>query len=155
MNVYDRAKALRLMEQIRRPTICEKCEGVMVYRGLGEYKCEDCGEVVYDDYGKVRNYLEAHKGATVATISDETGVTRKSIRDMVKDNRFEVVEDRGNFITCEVCGVKIKSGRLCPKCEMEYHRQMEAELRAGHKKNIAVHGQARVGEQGSKRFTRT
>lgn len=153
--VYDRSKALKIMEQIKRPTTCEKCEGVMVYRGLGEYQCEDCGECSYDDYGKVRNYLETHKGATVAAIADVTGVTRKSIRDMVKENRFEVVENRAHFLTCEMCGADIKSGRLCPKCEMQSHRQVEAEVRAGRKKNIEGHSQARVGEEGSKRFTRS
>ena len=86
----------------------------MVYKGLGEYQCEECGQMDYDDYGKVRNYLEHHRGANVAEISDATGVTHKSIRDMIKENRFEVVENRGGYLRCEMCGANINSGRLCP-----------------------------------------
>ena len=101
----------------------------MVYKGLGEYQCEECGQMDYDDYGKVRNYLEHHRGANVAEISDATGVTHKSIRDMIKENRFEVVENRGGYLRCEMCGANINSGRLCPDCEMLYHRRLEAEAR--------------------------
>ena len=27
------------------PRTCEKCDGVMVYKGVGEYACEECGEM--------------------------------------------------------------------------------------------------------------
>ena len=48
---------LLLKSDIFRPTICKSCGGVMVYKGLGEYQCEECGQMDYDDYGKGRNYL--------------------------------------------------------------------------------------------------
>lgn len=141
-------------EEIKRPTICDKCGGVMVYMGVGEYQCEDCGRLAYDDYGKVRNYLERHKGANVAAISDATGVTHKSIRDMIKEKRFEVVENRGRYIRCEVCGVSINSGRLCHKCEEAYHREVEERTRAQRKKRGIGYGEAAQGDQGIKRYTR-
>lgn len=147
-------KRLSIEELFSRPTICMVCGGVLVYRGLGEYQCEDCEALEYDDYGKVRNYLEKHRGANVAEISSITGVSHKSIRDMIKENRFEVIENRGGYIRCELCGVNIKSGRLCSKCETEYHRQIEAEERARRKASISG-GSAMVEEAtGSKRFTR-
>ena len=52
-----------LQTEVDRPTFCTKCGGVMVYKGIGEYECEECGTLEYDDYGKVRNYLEEHRGA--------------------------------------------------------------------------------------------
>ena len=58
-----------------RPTICKECEGVMIFKGVGEYKCEKCGFLDYDDYGKVRNYLEKHVGATSAQVAEATGVS--------------------------------------------------------------------------------
>lgn len=142
-----------LPDDFHRPAFCSKCGGVMVYRGLGEYQCEDCGELVYDDYGKVRNYLDKHRGANVAQISDATGVTHKSIRDMIKDNRFEIINNAGGYLRCEMCGVNINSGRLCSKCEMEYHRQLEAEARAKRKAAITGGSAGMHGESGSKRFT--
>ena len=50
------------------PRVCKECGGVMVFKGVGEYRCEDCGVVDYDDYGKVRCYIESNKGATAAQI---------------------------------------------------------------------------------------
>lgn len=143
------------LDEYNRPTYCEKCNGVLVYKGLGEYECENCGESAFDDYGKVRNYLDAHRGANVAEISDATGVSHKSIRDMIKENRFEVISNNGGYIRCEICGANINSGRLCSKCELLYHRQLEEEARANRKSTIKQGtGMAAHGESGSKRFTR-
>lgn len=143
------------IEEYNRPTYCAKCEGVLVYKGLGEYECENCGESEFDDYGKVRNYLDEHRGANVAEISDATGVSHKSIREMIKENRFEVVDSYGGYIRCEMCGANIKSGRLCSKCELLYHRQLEDEARASRKTSGKQGvGMAMQGESGSKRFTR-
>lgn len=49
-------------DNYNRPTICAECGGIMVFKGVGEYKCEKCGSVGYDDYGKTRNYIEHHRG---------------------------------------------------------------------------------------------
>lgn len=131
----DKMRAFALTGEIKRPIICEKCGGILVYKGLGEYCCEECNTSEYDDYGKVRLYLEKHRGANVTEISDETGVSHKSIRDMVKENRFEVVESRNGYLKCEVCGTDIKSGRLCRNCEQSYHREVEQTARNERKRN--------------------
>lgn len=147
-------KRLTAMEDYHRPTFCEKCNGVMVYKGLGEFQCEECEAFAYDDYGKVRNYLDKHRGANVAEISAATGVSNKTIRDMIKENRFEVIESPTGYLRCEMCGIEIKSGRLCSKCEKEYHHKIEAEARA-HKKNHIAGGSAMMSEEhGKKRFSR-
>ncbi len=73
---------------------------------------------------------------------------------MIKDNRFEVIDNPGGYIRCEVCGVDIKSGRYCAKCEVAYHRKMEDKVREAKQKNIAGYGDAKQGEEGSMRFTR-
>lgn len=138
----------------QKPALCAICGGVLVYKGIGEYQCEDCGAYEYDDYGKVRNYLDKHRGANVAQISDATGVTHKVIREMIKENRFEVIDNPGGYIRCEMCGVDIKSGRLCANCEVIYHRKMEDKVRNAKKKNMAGYGESLQGEEGSIRFTR-
>ena len=101
------------MSQLNRPTYCEKCNGVMVFKGVGEYKCEDCGNLAYDDYGKVRNYIEQHSGATSAQVSAATGVSQKAIRDMLREERLEIAANSAVFLKCEICGVSIRSGRFC------------------------------------------
>ena len=135
------------------PIYCKKCNGIMIFKGVGEYKCEDCGYLDYDDYGKVRNYVEKHPGATSAEVSTETGVSQKAIRTMLKEERLEIAANSSVFMKCEICGEKIFSGRFCKKCEASYHRNIEENARAGKNSNLSGHSTERPkGEEGAMRF---
>ncbi len=147
-------RRLQLEELYNIPRVCKKCGGVLVFKGVGEYRCEDCGELDYDDYGKVRMYIEEHKGATAAQIEAAIGVSQRSIRQMLKDGRLEVTKDSRTFLKCEICGKAIRSGQYCPECEVTVHRNLEAEQRAQIKKNIHGAGMGQKGEEGQRRFMR-
>lgn len=135
------------------PTQCDDCGGKMIFKGVGEYKCEDCGKVAYDDYGKVRLYIEKHHGATARQIEDETGVRQKTIRQLLKEQRIEVAPDSRAFIQCEFCGVNIRYGRFCTSCEKIF-TQKEQLLKEKQNKKMQGFGQAVKGEEGAKRFER-
>ena len=143
------------LSQLNRPTYCEKCGGVMIFKGVGEYKCEECGSLEYDDYGKVRNYIEKHHGATSAQVSAATGVSQKAIRGMLKEKRLEIAANSNSFLICESCGAKIRYGRFCNKCETVYHRGLEELARASRGVNMTGYStETHKGEEGAKRFTR-
>jgi tRNA(Ile2) C34 agmatinyltransferase TiaS len=145
---------LTALLEINRPAVCAGCGGIMVFQGLGQYRCEKCGSVEYDDYGKVREFIEEHPGANVAQIAENTGVTRTTINKMVKEERFEICKESKVFLLCEICGIPIRSGYACKNCEAAYHKQFEEEAR---KTNItggyAVADPAEYAE-GAKRFKR-
>ncbi|MCM1122940.1 MAG: hypothetical protein NC416_10175 [Eubacterium sp.] len=148
-------RSLLDINNYNRPMICQECGGVFVFKGVGEYKCEDCGAVEYDDYGKARNYLEKHTGATAAQVSEATGVSQKSIREMLKEDRLEIAPNSNAFLTCEICGKPIRSGRYCSRCESAYHKEIEEKARAARNINLSGFGAEKsVGEEGAKRFTR-
>lgn len=149
-----RENRIHLEDQYHIPRVCKECGGVLVFKGVGEYRCEDCGALEYDDYGKVRLYIEGHKGATAAQIESAIGVSQRSIRQMLKEGRLEVTKDSRTFLRCEVCGKTIRSGQYCPECEMTIHRNLEAEQRAQIKKNIHGAGMGQKGEEGQRRFRR-
>lgn len=135
------------------PRTCEKCGGVMVFKGVGEYQCEDCKSVAYDDYGKVRLYIENHRGATAAQVEEGTGVTQKSIRKMLRESRLEVTADSVAFLHCEICGKNIRYGRMCPECEARFHKNVEEQTR--QKKNLSGYAaELKHAESGMKRFER-
>lgn len=141
--------------QYHTPLVCEKCGGVMVFKGVGEYRCEDCNSLDYDDYGRVRCYLEQNRGATAAQVEEFTGVKQKTIRQMLKESRLEVTDDSRAFLVCENCGKKIRSGRFCPQCEVEVHRALEEHQRKMRNKDLQGHGLGRdEGAEGEKRFRR-
>ena len=136
-----------------RPVYCKECGGVMIYKGVGEYKCEDCGIKDYDDYGKVRNYIEKHHGATAAKASEATGVSQKTIRTMLKESRLEIAPNSRAFLKCEMCGEDIRFGRFCSKCELIYHRKIEEKSRA-IRNNMTGYGMEHDVQDGAKRFRR-
>lgn len=141
-----------LFDYYHVPCKCAECGGVMVFKGVGEYRCEDCGAVDYDDYGKVRLYLEDHKGANAVEVESETGVSQKSIRQMLRESRLQVAENSRTFLNCEICKKTIRSGRWCPECELNVHRNAEEHMR--RTKNLQGFGFNQSGESGQRRYMR-
>ena len=76
---------------VHKPIECSKCHGTLKYNGLGCYECEACGNMERDDYAKVRDYLETHSKVNIAKVSEETGVSRRTIQSMLDDERFIAV----------------------------------------------------------------
>lgn len=134
-----------------RPTQCSVCGGSLIYKGIGEYQCSECYSLEYDDYGKVRLYIELHNGATSAEIAEATGVTQQKIRQMLKEERLEVTPDSMAFLHCEMCGIDIRSGRYCAACETKIRKDAAAESRSS---KIQGFGHAQRGEDGERRFMR-
>lgn len=145
-----------IMDHYNIPRVCGSCGGVMVFKGVGEYHCEDCGEVAYDDYGKVRLYIEEHRGATAAQIESAVGVPQRTIRRLLKEGRLEVAENSKTFLSCEVCGKPIRSGQYCPECEINIHRKMEQQQREElqKSKHAQGYGGPQKAEEGQRRFRR-
>lgn len=145
---------LDLLEYYYIPGTCQKCGGIMIFQGVGEYRCENCGFLDYDDYGKVRRYLETHRGATAIEIERAIGVSQRTVRRLLKESRIEVADGTRSFIHCEVCRKEIRSGRYCSQCETALHRNLEEQQRRKAHKDMKGYGSGGSAEQGQKRFNR-
>lgn len=67
-----------------KPDICPVCNTEYRYMGLGHYKCFQCGNEVCDDYGKIRDYVEASEEEVgVEKASIETGVSVDRIKELI------------------------------------------------------------------------
>lgn len=135
------------------PQKCPKCGEQMTYKGLGEYLCENCNIREYDDYGKVRNYIDAHKGATAPEVEAATGVSQRAIRKLLKEERIAVAHDSKVFLKCERCGTDILSGRYCAKCASQLHATLDKPVR--HDSNLSGFGKKDTADDGAIRFKRT
>ena len=87
-NISELDLSSLVADQETEPMFCETCGGKLDYLGLGEYKCSKCERYAYNDYGKVRVFLEAHPDAKIIEIERSTGVTRHKINQMVNEGRF-------------------------------------------------------------------
>lgn len=62
------------------PLQCDVCGGVVKLISLGVYRCEKCGNESYDDFYKIRSFIERHGPAPALIISKNTGVSMESIK---------------------------------------------------------------------------
>lgn len=72
-------------------TQCEKCGGVLKFYGRGQYICKRCGEIVYDDFGKVSLFLDMYGPATKHEISLATGISESKVAEFLREQRLEIV----------------------------------------------------------------
>ena len=120
-----------LLIRSTRYSICPECGGHLTYRGSGRYICEKCEFVVLDDFGKVKKYLEDNGPSNIIQISYATGLSRVAVTKLLKEGRLEVSRTSEVMPCCERCGVAIRFGRLCSKCEEEVGQERAAKKGVG------------------------
>lgn len=112
----------------RRPVKCIECEGKLKYNGCGEYECMKCKNVQYDDFGKVKKFLDENGPSGAPTVVASTGVPGYIVTELLKTGRIEIVNNSKIFIKCEKCGCSIKYGRICPECANNIVNNISEEL---------------------------
>lgn len=141
---------------INIPHYCKKCGGLMLFQGVGEYQCDKCGFYDYDDYGKVRNFIEKKPGASTVEIERVTGVNQRTIRKMLREGRFMLTVDSKVLLHCDNCRKPIRFGKLCEECEKAAQKQKEDLQKMQRRKNglngfgMGLHSQ----DEGQKRYDR-
>ena len=110
------------------PRKCDKCGGRYIFQGAGKYICEDCGNVVYDDFGKLKAYIDEHGPSPGIVISEATGVSINKINKLLRQGRIEIPDGSGQYIPCERCGEPIRYGRFCPACAAILTKNLSAVL---------------------------
>lgn len=101
---------------LNRPWFCEICGGEMKPLYAGMYECKECKRHEYDDFGKVRAYIEEHGKQPAPILSAETGVSLETIEMFLRTGRLEIPEGSEIYIECERCGCDIRYGRFCSDC---------------------------------------
>lgn len=112
----------------RRPIFCKKCGGKLYYQDSGYYQCEDCSAGEYDDFGKIKIYLEEHGPTPELWISRDTGVAVEIIELFLKNGRLEIPEGSKFYIKCERCGCALRFGRFCYGCTKELAGQLKGAM---------------------------
>lgn len=99
-----------------KPVECSKCGASLLYKGSGKYICNSCGNVEYDDFGKVKKFIDENGVSTMGVISEATGVSLEKLNLMLRDGKVEIPEGSKYYIKCESCGCSIRYGHFCPDC---------------------------------------
>ena len=99
---------------------CEFCR--VPFQSAGNRVCNDCFKKLDEDFIMVREYLYEHDRAGIEEVSEATGVSRKNIMYLLKEERLIVGDDDGSsggILTCESCKKPINTGRICAGCKKE------------------------------------
>ncbi len=141
-------------KDIHVPQTCEKCgKANPEYKGVGEYKCAECGFTMYDDFGKVRCYLETHRGATQSMVHQATGVAMDTIRQFLREERLEISSNSSVMLACEICNTPIRSGRYCLECARKVEKMRSESARSSNQRNdVKGFGSTMKGESGAIRY---
>ena len=89
---------------------------------IGNKLCGDCLVRLDEDFFKIKEYLYEHDRAGIEEVSDATGVSRKSIFYLLREERLLVGDENGcanNLLTCQSCKKPINTGRMCAGCKKE------------------------------------
>ncbi len=102
--------------KLHKPWFCSKCGGELKPVCSGTYECTVCKNLEYDDFGKVKKYIEENGRQPAVILAEKTGVAIATIDTFLKTGRLEIPDGASVYIKCERCGCDIRYGRYCPEC---------------------------------------
>ncbi len=97
----------------KAPVECRFCKGAIQETSRGVFDCLVCGKKSYDYYQTVRRYLERNGAASAIEIERATGIPRKAIDYLLKEEYLEISSQATFRLTCTRCGTGIRTGTLC------------------------------------------
>ncbi len=98
--------------ELSKPKECDRCGGELKYIGTGQYECVECKDIMLDDYGKVKEYMDESGTASPIAITRNTGVSNDVVEYLVDEGFINVYTGK----VCGSCGPPIDSGRFCKPC---------------------------------------
>ena len=90
---------------------CKKC-GKEFFGNSPEGLCNDCFAKEEEKRNAVRQYVIEHQGASFDKVVEETGVSDRFLRNMMRNGYFAANKKR----ECKRCGKIIKKGLYCSDC---------------------------------------
>ena len=99
---------------------CEFCRKPFQY--MGKSICSECMLKLDEEFIIIREYLWEHDGASIEEVSEETGVSRKTILYLLKEERLLVGDENeaaSGILQCEACKKPIYTGRMCADCKKQ------------------------------------
>ncbi len=114
---------------------CPRCKSFF-YRISEETTCPECTEILEDQFRKITEYLQGKHHGNVREAAAVCGMEISQVKQWIREKRMELAEEDDSVqVTCEHCGVPIRSGRLCGKCEQDKKRivhDLSDAFRRGH-----------------------
>ena len=110
---------------------CDFCR--KPFHSYGSKICADCLMLLDSAWFIIRDYLYEHGNAGVEEVSYATGISKRYILYLLKEERLLVGNDNGDaggFLKCESCKKPIRTGRMCVSCKNQIISEMNESISA-------------------------
>ena len=114
---------------------CKGCGRLFNYMS-GPSLCPVCREEMEKKFEQVKAYIYDNPKASMATVAEENEVSMKQIKQWIREERLILSEATVDGVTCEHCGVPIRSGKYCDKCKKNMANVLNSAL--DHSKSAEV-----------------
>ena len=105
--------------------ICKK-----PFQSIGGMTCPDCLIQIDRDYITVRDYIYENPHSHMDKVSEETGVSKAIIMQLLKEGRLILESaDTEGLLRCEMCKKTISSGRMCQVCKSKVASTMNKSMK--------------------------
>lgn len=96
--------------------VCKSCK--KIFQTMTDAQlCNECKEALEKEFKRAKLYIRNNPGAGVKDVSEALKIPPKQILQWVREDRLYFAEDLKVQIPCMLCGVMIRSGKYCLKCE--------------------------------------
>ncbi len=106
---------------------CARC-GRMFNYIAGDVLCDNCKKEIEEKFQEVKKYIEENPGAGLKQIAEDCNCPTKQLKKWILEERLMFSDKSPIQITCENCGTRILTGRLCAKCKASVTNEFSATI---------------------------
>lgn len=97
---------------------CKECGGLFVQ--VSREICDRCFKEQEAILMKVQRYIKEHPNLSLGEVAEATGVDEALVLKFIRENRLVLsASSVETMLSCESCGARIVSGRLCAMCRAQ------------------------------------
>ncbi len=97
---------------------CRRCKRIFNYV-MGPIYCAECKKALEEEFQVVKKYVQDNPGSDIHMVSEACDVDPSQIRQWIREERLCFSDGSATGLSCERCGVMIRTGRFCEKCKLE------------------------------------
>lgn len=120
---------------------CPRCDTLFM-KSAFQPICRECKKEEDSQFHIVREFIrkKENRTATLAEVTENTGVPEKRITQFVREGRL-LVSQMPNFgYPCDQCGKAIQKGKICEACQKNLQNDLkQVEQSEKNKKNSESH----------------
>ena len=107
---------------------CRRCRRIF-NDTMGPIYCMPCKQELEEEFQVVKKYVQENPGSDIRMVAEACNIEPSQIKQWVREERLYFTEGSNTGISCEHCGMMIRTGRFCERCKSEMSNSFKAASR--------------------------